>query len=365
MILVYSIHNIFQYFLPIYVMAAMWLGMGIEGLSELAARRQHWLENRHKLVFAEGFGRMIVGLLLLGLPIYLVIRDFTVLDRSKDYSAYHYANYLQATLPKDAIVLADFWAWAPLAYYQTIGGWRPDVTIRGALSEPGLDWETLAADVREQGRPVYIAAGLHFPPAVFDHFKIHPIAINAVETMPVFKIPSPLFKDVWLPMMDVVRVVDDLPELAVEDVPLAHRLQNTRFGDHLYLVGFGGVQDSVANGSIMSLNYYWVLDKETSSNYFVSVRFEDEQGYIATVRDLPIWDHSHPIGGLHQTSQWLPHVVMCESYDMIVPWRVKPGKYTVRIWVYEDQERSKPVWAMDMPHPQEGIVVGQIIVQAR
>ena len=364
MILVYGIHNIFQYFLPIYVMMAVWLGQGIACLSDaLVGWRRKPRDDRVPLVSARALS-LISGLLLLGLPTYLLVRDFQVLDRSGDRSAYDFANYLAARLEPDAAVLADFWAWAPLAYYQSIGGWRPDVDLYPQLSMPEVDWDTFPAKLKSTEKDIYVIPGFRLPADLLTRVELHLVALNVVETMPVSSVPSPRYKDTWLAMTDVFRLVDEPADVAVHAVPDAHALDPVRFGD-LELVGFGGPVGPMPVGSATTLSYYWKVSEHTDADYYVSVRFEDAEGYVHLLRGFPIWDHSHHIGWTNSTSGWAPGTIMGERLDMIVPWRVLPGEYTVRAWIYEDEQRTKAVLADDLDQPEQGVVLGHITVAPR
>ncbi len=364
MILIYGIHNIFQYFLPIYVLMAIWLGVGCAALIGWVER---WAARpvRGAGPISVASVPLLLGLLLLGLPTYLVARDFSVLDRSQDYSAYDYARYLALRLEPNAHVLADFWAWAPLAYYQTIGGWRPDVELSAGLSVPDLDWDEFAAELRAAEAPLYVIPGLRLPEEVWHHLTLSPVGLNIVETMVSATVPLPRFKDVWLPMMDVYRMVPAPPSGVVAAIPQEHQLRGVRFGPSLTLVGFGGPTQPVAVGEAASLSYYWRLEQPTTVDYYASVRFEDAEGYIQLLRGLPVWDQSHFLGGARPSSRWEAGTIIRERYDMLVPWRVKPGTYTIKLWVYEDEERTRPVLPMGVARPEEGIALGTITVVPR
>jgi len=147
---------------------AFWLGVGVHALLE---RLLLWQNGHREEKPARSLPSMVpalMSLLLLGLPLHLVWRDFPVLDRSQNDSSYLYANYLWRRLEKDARLLADFWAWAPLAYYQTIGGWRPDVWTYGALSSPDIKWEEFVPSLKSESDVIYVAAGGAYSPWLVD-----------------------------------------------------------------------------------------------------------------------------------------------------------------------------------------------------
>jgi hypothetical protein len=366
MVLVYSIHNVFQYFLPIYVMAAIWIGQGIASLMGSASRwqRARWGRSRMR-VSPEGV-QLLMAALLLGLPVYLAAREFAVLDRSQDYSAYDFANYLHGRLENDAVVVGDFWAWAPLYYYQSVAGWRPDVGLGPLLSTREVGLEQLVLELTTREVPVYLASGRRVPEELSDAVTLHPAGIGVIETMTVPGLPLPRYKDVWLPMENLWRVLDRPADLSVAAVPEEHELpEQRRFGQDLALVGFGGPSRPVRVGDAAPLTYYWVLEQPTSVDYFVSVQFEDAEGYVHLVQGFPAWDHSHVLGGSSPTSGWAPEVIVREVYDTLVPWRVAPGEYTVKAWVYQGEERTHPVPAINVRRPEEGVSLGRITVLPR
>ena len=365
LILSYGIHDIFDYFLPIYVMTAIWLGVGIKALLEQLRR---WLDvHRRKgsTLFLPRVCPPIVNLLLLGLPLYLVGRDYPVLDRSQDDSSYLYANYLAGRVEKDARILADFWAWAPLAYYQALDGWRSDVWIYGTLSSLDIDWEEFIPALTAESDAVYVAAGGPIPPGLLHNAELHPVGIGVIETVTDFGVPQPWDKDLWMPLGNVYRIMARPPNLAEGSVPVSRRIEEVRFDDNLSLVGFGGPTKPERIGSTLKLSYYWVLNKPTDISYYVRVHLADSGGSLQLLRGMPIWDHSHIIGGLTPTSTWAPGVIMGERYDALIPWRVGPGRYAVKVWVFAGREGTHPVPAVGRPDHEEGLTVGYVEVLPR
>ena len=362
MVLFYSIHNIFQYFLPIYVVLAIGLGVGID--SGIAFIEKLWRERvePHTKALGAQTVSLILAMALLALPAHLVLRDYAVIDRSEDYSAFDFANYLADRLEPNAVVLADFWAWAPLAYYQHLGDWRPDVAITGALSSHGIDWDTYLPELLEHGGPVYVASGLQMPEALADAVPLQPVALNVIESATVGRLPLPEYKDVWLPLMDLHRIGPP-PDLQVTDVPADVAL-DIQYGPSLHLRGFAG-PDQLAVGQGATLSYYWALSSETDQSYYASVRFEDENGYYAFVRNLPVWDHSHYVGSAQPTDGWPVDAIMLEQLDTLVPWRMQPGRYAVRLQVYTDSLRQKVVAPVNVDAPPEGAIIGYIEVLPR
>ena len=339
----YGIHDIFDYFLPIYVMMSIWLGVGVEALLAQTGsrvrshRRDHAAGPKHRVV------TVLLGLALLGLPAYLVWRDYPVLDRSGDDSSYLYANYLSGRLEGEARILTDFWTWAPLAYHQSLSGWRSDVSLYGALSSLDIDWDEFVPSLMSESEPIYVAAGGPLPPGLVRNAHLYPVGLGVIETVTDVAVPQPRHKDLWVPLGDVYRIHDRPPDLTINSVPASRRMDEVAFGDKLRLLGFGGPTRPQMIGATPKLSYYWTLTEPTSTDYCVRVNLVDSQGSVQQLRGMPIWDHSHTIGSLTPTSTWAPGTIIGERYDTLIPWRLDPGRYAITAWVYAGSEATSPV----------------------
>jgi len=359
MILFYRIHNIFQYFLPIYVVLAVWLGVGLARLKELLG--DIWRQR-----FPLSADRRFIGLLLtiiaLGLPVHLVGRDFAVLDRSQDFSTYDLAYYLAHRLEPDAIVLADFWTWAPLAYYQSIGGWRPDVTIRAALSERDVDWPQTLNGYLKTGKPLYAITGLELPSELVEQAYLQPIGLNVVETMPGLDVPRPSFKDVWLPRGDLFRVYAQRPQSQNQEDREVFAEEPVLFEGGVSLLRFSANPRVVRKGRWATFTYCWQLSQPAKEDLYASVQFLDTDGQVHVVRGLPVWQQAHTIGVPSGTSEWQTGKPYCEVYDTLVPWRVSPGSYTIHMWLYDSPQKQRERIALSTMPSGAGISLGELRV---
>lgn len=363
----YGIHDIYQYLLPVYVMISIWLGIGVSDclrrVTALSFSAGRTVQKLSGLLPGMSVGAM--GVLLLALPCYLVYRDFSVLDRSQDDPSYLCANYLMGRLEPNARLLTDFWTWSPLVYYRTLAGWRPDVLLYGALSSVDIDWEQFTTTLRSEGEAVYVGAGGPVPPGLTDSVMLHPVGLHIIETVTDYGVPPPEQKDLVLPRANVYRLVSRIPDLALDSVPVSRRIQEVRFGDHLSLIGFGGPMGPQQIGASPKLSYYWVVDQPVDIDYYVKVHLVDSSGSASLLRGLPVWDHSHLIGGLTPTSTWTPGVIMGERYDTLISWRIQPGEYAVKAWVYEDAAQTRPVPPSGTSGSTEGVILGYMTVSPR
>lgn len=356
MISIYGIHNIFNYFQPIYLVLAIWLGIGAGVVLEIAAR------------LGQGLGLSLltesrrVGLataLLLGLPLILFGRSFPILDRSLEFDARDYARYLLTTVEPDAVILADFWSWAPLRYLQVVDGIRPDVSVTNLLSQPGLDQQAVVADLLRGGAAVYVALGIDDSPRLrLDKSQLQLIAPYVIDYYPTSTLPLPEFKDLLVPKGAVYRAVTASPELEVAQAPAGQELQ-AQFGEQLTLTGFGIQPLWLAPGDRFTADYIWRLSEPTDADYWVDIQFTDAEESVPARLGIPIWLHSHWIGSeARPTSSWAPGQLMREVYDGLVPNRVPPGRYFVWATVYTDPSHRELIG------DPRGVVLGTIEVVA-
>ncbi len=365
MVSVYGIHNIFNYFQPIYLVLAIWLGVGVAAALVLVGERLT-SSNRWRFTFlTEGRRSALATALFLTIPLLLASRSFNHLDRSDHWDASDYVNYLFETAEPGAAVIGDFWSITPLQYAQIVEGRRPDLEIAAALSVPGLDQEAFLGDLLERGVPVYLTVGTpDSPRLVIGSNRLQLLAPQAIHYYPTHRLPRPEFKDLLVPRGGVYRALDALPDLSVERVPVGDGLSH-RFGEALELVGFRLDRSTVAPGDSFHVDYFWRLPEATDTDYWVDVLFTNARGEVATVEGLPLWLHSHWIGGgALSTSAWEPGQIMRESYDGLVPRSVRPGAYQMRAFLYQDPSRQGAVPLVGTIAPEEGALLGTMRVEA-
>jgi len=114
----YQIPDIDPYFLPSFLVAAVWLGCGIAWLFSLLQRRR----NDQRTV------AVILIILFSSLPIINLFRNYFKQDESKNYFAYDYAGNILRSIKKDSIVLTKIWDhYSPWLYLKYVENKRPDV----------------------------------------------------------------------------------------------------------------------------------------------------------------------------------------------------------------------------------------------
>ena len=114
----YDIHDIESYFLPCFIMTAVWIGFGLILFFEFV---------RSKL---RSWNRVAIGILLL-LPLFPLTMNYSDVDTSEDYFVYDYTDNLLKGIDQGGIVISRLWDFfcSPLYYFQNVEGIRPDVVL--------------------------------------------------------------------------------------------------------------------------------------------------------------------------------------------------------------------------------------------
>jgi hypothetical protein len=333
--LTYNIHNIYNYFIPAYVMLAVWIGCSAKALFSFAlhlldVRRPQWAESGQYL-FSP-----VMALLLLLLPLSLFARNLPRVDRSDDYSAHDFAQTTLANVKPHATIITDSWAASPLWYVQLVEGYRKDVLVSPLISVPGEDVNAFIKEQFADGRPVYVAEGLRGDlDEIRSDYYVQPVVLNSIETMIANVLPKPEYKDDLVPKGSLYRVLEEKPAVTVDDVPEDARV-SIPFGETLTLVGFRAEPQPGVRGDVVRLDYYWRLTAKTDQEVQATVFFTDEDGLLDSRRGFPLWWQTWQLGGgIMPTSEWAPGQVIREEYYVLVPRNIDAGDYNVRVKVQQ------------------------------
>ncbi len=338
--LTYRIHNVFNYFIPAYLMMGVWIGYAVEAILSFVRRRISFGAFQLSTVRPALRGSL-AALVLACLPVVLFARNLPVVDRSEDYSAYDFARTTLERVKPHSTILADSWTASPLWYVQLVEGYRRDVLVSPVFSVPGEDVNAFIARQFDENRPVYVAEGLRGDlNAIRDEYYVQPVLLNSIECMVTNVLPKPEYKDDLVPRGSFYRVLGEEPTLTVSEVPPGARL-DVPFGDAVSLVGFSTEPLAGSRGNVLQLSYYWRLDSPTDENLQATVFFTDSDENLELHQGFPLWWQSRELGGgLFPTSQWKANEIVKEEYFVLVPRTVKPGSYYVRMRVYDGTPES-------------------------
>lgn len=357
-VLTFLLHDVYDYFIPIYLMLGIWLGVGVH---QLILGMGRMVGTRSKILRPQVMTYALYALFL-SLPLVLFSSNFHLLDRSEDYEAFDFASNVMSNLPQDSVIVADWWTYYPLFYQQVVNDLRPDVYLTNILSAPGEDPGHFIEARLKEGRRVYVAEGLKTKTLELSReYTLVPVASHAITSPVTNYLPRPEYKDHLVVKRDVYEVVREEPSLVVSRVtePLEEAVT---FGEKISLRSLVLSAAEVARGGSFSIEYTWELNLNVEENLYARVLFVDEQGQIQLKQGFPLWFQASEIGaGIYPTSEWKPGQKVGYAYQTLVPRQVKPGTYYLELRVYDSKATAREL----LPSTDSGsggVVVGQIRV---
>jgi hypothetical protein len=319
------------YFIPSFLIFALWIGEGLDGLWQAAhllpiwasrtthavalsdsdsARRQdgRLIESDSARILATaGAGALMLGMLVWPLAPFMgryrPLREAHLGAGTLDVwrqtlKQGHMADRLGAAIAlvePDATIVGDWEQSTPLWYYQQVEGLRPDVRIVYPIER--LENEA------QRTRPLYLARA-HGGIAE----RWHPTAqgpLLYLQTSPNLTLPASL-------------------------QPLGLRF--TREGDDtplLELAGFALGQASFAPPTVVPITLYWRAHSALDHDYAVSLRLLRDSG-----EGVYQVDTQHPVLGTYPTSRWTPGEVVADYYELPLSRELTPGPHHWAVVVY-------------------------------
>lgn len=302
----YNVPRHWVFFIPSFLIFALWIG---EGIAALPA----WMLGRSAAV---PWGTRIPALVIvIAILVYNLLpwpgryqglreahlgagaMDPWRQDLKTGYAADRLGSAIEGVSP-EAVIVADWEQATPLWYYQQVVGLRPDVTIVFPIDR--LD------EAKAWGRPTYLARTL------------------------------PGIGEQWRPWAETPLVaLRDAPTMALPEGIEPH---GARFGGLIELAGTrlhpvararpGGPAEPHP-GEVAALTLYWRALAALDHDYSVSIRVYGPDGGLLT-----IVDSQYPALGMHPTSRWAPGEIVADYYEVQIPRQLGPGELTWRVLLY-------------------------------
>jgi hypothetical protein len=291
----YRVPDIQVFLIPLFLICALWVGMGFAALWELilTALRRFRKGGSARLRYGVYSGLLMCGALL---PLYLWQAHAEQIDLSQRWEVHDYGmDVLSQPLEENAVVVGILGEMTLLDYFQSTERLKPALTTIPADTEE----ERLAvvSAQMESGRPVYLTRPL-----------------NGVEER--YHLSN------WGPL---VRVSDRPPTLLVEP---GHVL-SVPFGEAILLRGYDTEPRDTNNGQSLRVTLYWESLAETEGDYKVSLRLLDAEGHLGAVRD------AFPVLDAYRTNAWRPGEVIVDTHDLDILAGLPPGDYAVSVTMYD------------------------------
>jgi len=294
----YQIPRYWVFFLPSFVLFALWIG---EGLAWLSSATIVLVRRSKSLGYGIAGVTLASFIILIALPLwrnYPIFRerhlDGGSLDIWRQYlkEGYLAQRFAENSLPfvePNSIIAADWEQFTPLWYFQRVEGWRSDVTVM----HPIYRWtEALAT-----GRPVYLSrnvAGIGEP----YHLTAAGTLIRIAET-PDLQLPSDIH-------------------------PTAIKWENK-----IELAGYRFYQTDFSTGYVWPVSLHFRALEPLNANYSISVRLFTKDG-------TQLWseDRQHFVLGMYPTTRWLPGEVVGDYFEIPFPRHIPAGRYRLGIILY-------------------------------
>lgn len=256
---VYHIGDFYHYYIPAFLVWAIWIGAAVATVLPRVARVLPVHEK------AMQTGCTLVALLVM--PAYQLAANYTLADRSAETGAREqWSRILSFPLPQGAILVSnDRDEMMPLWYMQYVDKTRPDLLGLFPLIVPGQDYANISELTQTAlgtGRPVYY-----------------------VKPMPGMEIKYQL-QDVGPHLARVLRsAVDQTPEFPA----------NAVLGERLRVLGYDVAQTS----NTLHIAVYWLVLARTSQDYTSFLHLTENGAKVGQADD-------HLVGGEYYPSSFWP-----------------------------------------------------------
>ena len=302
----FSIFDIYVYFLPLHIVWAAGIAVGVAAVLTLVGRGMARVPET--LVSPTPVWRYgPAAAMLMMLPFMQFTNNLRRVDGSEDYGSERFARAVASMAEPGSLILADWWAIAPIGYLKYIEGERRDLIMFAA---PSIYAEEGFLDFAKQ-----------------DFLRSYP-AIYFVEML-TYRMHLLREKAYLVPQGPVYRVYVDRPprEDMLADIPAT---PTVRFGDQVGLVKIERASGAIRPGEPFAFELYWTpLEGYNGKNHEAIFVLENEEGGR-------IWQESNLLGhDLYPLDEWEQGEVVKEEHRIYLPDPVEPGEYNLYVRVRE------------------------------
>ena len=297
----YRVPDVEVFFIPAFVLVALWIGVGLDYAADLLRPRGPSLALRRLLAVSS----LVLFLAAIVQPLAIAARNYPDLDLSQRWIVHDYGQYLlQEPLPPDSTVVGILGEMTLLRTFQGTAGIRPDLETIAADDE-ALRRESIEAALAD-GRTVFITRPL---PGLAEAY-----ALDAVTGL----------IDVGGHLETLIQVGQ--PSIEVPDLP---RPVNQEPVPGLKLLGYGVRQHGAHWQEWARLRLWWRAPEGLEEPFKVSARLINVDGQEVAATD------SEPVVGAYPATVWRPGEVVADAYEIPLPAGLPPGDYTLLVIVYD------------------------------
>jgi hypothetical protein len=293
----YHVPDIEVFLIPLFLVCALWIGMGFGALWKLAlALVRRFIERE-----SSGLQTVLYACLLVGgalLPLSLWQHNHAQVDLSQRWEVHDYGvDVLSLPLEEDAVIVGILGEITLLNYFQQTEGLLPDLaTIPADTEEERL---AVVEDQMRQGHPVYLTRPLA---SVEEEYHLASLG----------------------PLVRVMHRPVTLHEEAEQPLSLP-------FGEAIILSGCETEIRDTHVGPVLRLSLYWKTLAEIEKDYKLSIRLLDAAGHLGGVRD------AFPVQEAYRTNNWRPGEMVVDTHDVSILAGLPPGPYTIQVTMYDPE----------------------------
>ncbi len=292
----YRVADVEVHFLTLFLLTALVIGAGADGLMSVYTRRAAPVA---KYAFLA-----VSALLILFIPLNLALANYSLNDLSSKWDVHDYGlDILNQPLEKNATVVGILGEMTLLRYFQETQGIRPDLRT---IAEDKPAARLAAVDgALQQNQNVYLTRPLESVEKEHSLSSVGPL-IKVVKP-PEGKNPHPQSEDFGTGLSLLSADVD-----ATWLKPAADRWH-------------------VENGRRLRVTARWLVHQELPDDAMVSVKVLAKDNRIVGQIDR------HPVLDAYPTTAWRPGQVITDTYDVPIFLGAPPGDYVLNLTMYSAQ----------------------------
>ncbi len=295
--LFYTVTDIEVFFIPNFLLLALWAGLATGVILDLIGRR--------------------VGVLAIGLAAALLIVILTRQrgqSRSEDWAVHNYALDALAQPAPGAAVVGIQGEMTLLRYFQETQGFRPDLRTYRADGEAERLAQVDSLLAEDSTHPVYLTREL---PGAAERWSLSAAGPLIRVNPEPFNSPPPVAREI-----------------------------NAAFTPQIILRGYA-IQMLPSNQTHalppLRLTLLWQATQPVTANLKVSARLLDSAGDVAAVVD------GVPVHFAYPTPFWRPGEYILDAYDLRLPPDAPSGDYTPLIILYNPANNAAEVGRVTLP----------------
>ncbi len=309
--LIYRVSDIQVFFVPLFLIWAIWVGRGGGWLLTVLHGRVHHPDSRVTGRLAAHLGLVVAGLLLTGQSMVMLRNNLPEMDRSDDWAVYDYGQDIMAQpLEPNAAIVGIQGEITLIRYFQATEQLRPDLAPLAV--DNSSQRREVVSGLLDQGLPVYLTRDLPGAPRLW--------SLNAV---------GPLIQVSPQPVMNAPATATVVNTPIITPITL-HGYTISRPPSHAQLAP-------------LRLTLVWQAAAAVPQELKVSARLLTTDGGLVAQTDAV------PVHFTYPTTAWRSGEYVTDVYDLPLPDSLPAGEYTPVLILYDPAQGAAEVGRVALP----------------